>query len=337
MLRISAIIPSHNNASDLRRCLAALQAEGMDGLEVIVVDDASSDDTPSAPAQFGAKALALKENAGPAAARNLGARHASGDILWFLDADVEARPGTARLVRDFFEENPEAAAVIGSYDDEPSAPNACSQFKNLFHHFVHQSAGPRSSSFWCGCGAVRRTVFEEVGGFDSAHWRKPMIEDIHFGYTLTHRGHSIHVLKALRVRHNKRWTVGSLIKTDIFHRAVPWTALLLRHHGVGRNELNLAWAYRASVVCVYLAAAAAVAGFAWPAAWAAAPLFLAAVIALNHSLVRFFRRKRGWAFLPAAIPLLWLYFFYCGVGFALGVARFGRQGWEARRKRGPAT
>ena len=53
-------------------------------------------------------------------------------------------------------EEPGIAAVFGSYDDEPGAPNLVSQYRNLLHHFVHQTGRTEASTFWTGCGAVRR-------------------------------------------------------------------------------------------------------------------------------------------------------------------------------------
>lgn len=78
--------------------------------------------------------------------------------------------------------------MIGSYDDTPSQPNPCSQFKNLFHHYVHQKGPEIVSSFWSGCGAIGQ-AFNAVGGFDAEYsWREPMIEDIHLGYELGKSG-----------------------------------------------------------------------------------------------------------------------------------------------------
>ncbi|MCX7016436.1 MAG: glycosyltransferase family 2 protein [Candidatus Sumerlaeota bacterium] len=322
MPRLSVVIPCRNGAADLRRCLTALRAEVNPDLEILVVDDASTDETLSVARELADKPLSLPRQRGPAAARNHGAAHASGEILWFLDADVEIHPGASRLIETFLRDHPEADAVIGSYDEEPAAPGACSQFKNLFHHFVHQQARGAVSSFWAGCGAVRRSAFEAAGGFDAAAYPRPMIEDIHLGYRMTLAGRRIEALAPLQVRHYKRWTLGALVYTDLFHRAAPWTVAMLRNRGCGAGELNLGGAYRASIVAVYLALLAAAAGFGFAPLWLGVPVCLAAVLLFNRSLLGFFRRKRGTAFLLQTIPLLWLYFLYCGAGFAVGVAQY---------------
>src|SRR5262247_1877469 len=90
---VSMIVPVYNNPQDLRECLSTLIASSCPGSEIIVVDDASTDDTASAAARMGARVIQLAKNSGPAAARNFGARHAHGDILLFVDADVVVAPG----------------------------------------------------------------------------------------------------------------------------------------------------------------------------------------------------------------------------------------------------
>lgn len=324
-LKISVVIPNYNGGDLLRRCLEALNRERDQLHEVVVVDDASTDGSVDLARSLGARVMRRAENGGPAAARNEGALDSSGDIIWFVDSDTEIRPGATSVLLDYFARNPGLAAVIGSYDDTPSAPAAPSQFKNLFHHYVHQHGPQMVSSFWSGCGAVRREAFLAVGGFDAEYWREPMIEDIHLGYELGKRGLKIHILKTLQVTHHKTWTLKSLIKTDIFHRAVPWTALLLKHDKYRNRELNLGNNARYSVISVYgaiLCLFAAV--WQW---WFAIPmmLLLAVVIPLNWGLLSFFKERRGFAFFLKCIALLWLYYWYCGLGLVLGILKYLRE------------
>src|SRR5262249_47747925 len=119
-------------------------------------------------------------------------------------------------------------ACFGSYDDAPAAPNFLSQYKNLLHHYVHQHAHILASTFWTGCGAMRRVVFLGLGGFDEQTYRLPSIEDIDLGYRLRRRGGEIRLLKEMRCAHLKRWTARSMLRSDIFERGIPWTMLLWR-------------------------------------------------------------------------------------------------------------
>ncbi len=141
-------------------------------------------------------------------------------------------------------------AVIGSYDDRPGHPSFISQYKNLFHHYVHQNSNVNANTFWAACGAVRREVFLEVGGFDE-RYVKPAIEDIELGSRLIQSDYKILLQKHIQVKHLKRWTFWGLFKADVFNRGVPWTQLMLRDK-VFPNDLNLRSSQRFCVAWIYL-------------------------------------------------------------------------------------
>jgi GT2 family glycosyltransferase len=134
--------------------------------------------------------------------------------------------------------------VFGSYDAQPRAKGTVSQFRNLLHHFVYQQGNREAATFWAGCGAVRRTVFEEIGGFDQKRFRYPSIEDIELGYRLRRAVFNILLDKSLQGTHLKP-TLLSFIKTDIVRRAVPWSWLILETKRLP-NDLNLSLHQRAS-------------------------------------------------------------------------------------------
>src|SRR5271163_2803891 len=176
-LQLSVIIPVYNARTYLRQCLASLAASNEAALECIVVDDGSTDDSADVAREFGVQVLSTGGRKGPAFARNMGARAARGRILFFVDADVCVQPDTLSRIGAEFVMNPDVDAVMGSYDGWPSAKNFMSQYRNLMHHYVHQQSRREAVTFWAGCGAMRREVFLEFGGFDEAY-QSPAIEDI---------------------------------------------------------------------------------------------------------------------------------------------------------------
>jgi len=247
---VSVIVPVHNGQEHLARCLAGLRPAARLIRELIVIDDSSTDNSAQIAATYGARVIRTEAQVGPAAARNRGAAEAQGDILLFLDADVEVYPDTVARVVEALESDPALDAVIGSYDDQPHAPNFMSQYRNLMHSFVHQSGNREAATFWTGCGAIRRQVFFEYGKFNEVY-RAPAIEDIELGYRLTQAGRRIALISEIRVKHLKRWSLRNVIKTDFFYRALPWSNLIVRS-GHMPKDLNLRISQRISVALVFL-------------------------------------------------------------------------------------
>jgi GT2 family glycosyltransferase len=326
---LSVIVPVRDGGDAFSRCLAALGPTLGADAELIVVDDGSRDDSAARARAAGARVLCTSGALGPGAARNLGARSARGEWLLFTDADCEAGPDTvavaARAAR-----SGEADAVFGSYDDAPAAPGLVARYKNLYHRYVHQSAGATARSFWAGCGAVRRDAFLAVGGFDERRYPRPSIEDIELGYRLSDAGYRIRFRPDLTVKHLKAWTLRGLVRTDVVDRGVPWTELMLRRGGMP-NELNVRWRERFSVVAAWL-----LLGLLAVAPWRPAALLPAAAagawLTVAHvDLYRFLARRGGLPFALAAVPLHWLYLAYCGVAFLWGAARHVRSRSAPRR------
>jgi hypothetical protein len=166
-----------------------------------------------------------------------------------VDADVCVHSDAIDRIAEALSD-PEVDAVIGSYDDDPSSPDFLSQYKNLMHCFVHQTASSEASTFWSGCGAIRRDVFLVLSGFD-ANYKRPAIEDIELGYRMRQAGRRIVLDRDLRVRHLKKWTFWALVRTDVVDRGIPWTELILRDQDMP-DDLNLQISQRVSIGLVYV-------------------------------------------------------------------------------------
>lgn len=223
-------------------------------------------------------------NANAAAARNLGAGEATGDVLLFVDSDVEVGEEAVARIRAAFAAEPDLVALFGSYDDAPAAPGIASAFRNLLHHHVHQSSPGPATTFWTGLGAVRRDAFEQVGGFDES---VSFMEDIDLGMRLASAGGRIVLDPEVVGTHLKQWTVWSMVKTDFADRGVPWVRLLLRHrHSAG--TLNLSWRHRLSAVASIVGVGAFAFGRPRVALASGATL-----VVLNHGFYALLLRRRG--------------------------------------------
>jgi len=325
---ISLIVPIGQDVPGFERCLASLARLEPPPSEIIAVVDGDDPAVADSADAIGATVLKRPLSGGPAIARNLGARSARGDILFFVDSDVELPEDTIGRVSEIFEGNPDLAGLFGSYDAEPAERDFISQYRNLLHHYVHQHARTEASTFWAGCGAVLRSVFEEVGGFDEAY-PVPCIEDIELGSRIRRAGHRIRLVKDLQVKHLKRWRPGNMLATDLFHRAVPWTRLML-HEGRLLNDLNVKTNDRMSVLLAWSMLPVIVAGLVWPPAFAAAVVIGALLLIFNRELYRFYLEHRGIGFALRSVVLHWIYLMTCGLGFALGAVRHAT---TARRHR----
>jgi glycosyltransferase involved in cell wall biosynthesis len=323
---LSIIIPVHNGGESFRQCLSAVAAADPAANEIIVVADGDTDGSGSLAEAFGAQVLRTPTPGGPARARNLGAGIAQSDILFFVDADVTIPPDAVGQVRAAFRNEPDLVAAFGSYDDAPAATNFLSQYKNLFHHYTHQTAREEASTFFGACGAIRREAFLALGGYDERH-RQPSIEDIELGYRLKQAGHRIRLHKTLQVKHLKPWGVVSLLKADFFHRALPWTALILRDRRF-INDLNLRLSNRLSVVLTYGLLGTLLGAWRWPSSLALSGVLMLSLLALNAPLYRFFWHKRGLSFALRTIPWHWFYYLYSGLAFAIGVVRYLASRWS---------
>ncbi len=324
-LRCSIIIPVWRGGTNFAKCLSAATAAIRKNDEIIVVADAEGDDSWRIAEQMGARVVRLQERSGPGRARNLGAENSRSDILFFIDADVIIPPDSIERIRSIFETEKDLAALIGSYDEEPSEANFHSQYKNLFHHYVHQGGRAEASTFWGACGAIRRDVFLKAGGFDPSYGR-PSIEDIELGYRLKAASHKIRLLPDLQVKHLKRWNAYSLIGTDVFDRATPWTELIwdrfVRHKPRVLNDLNLGLSYRLSLISSFLLIALSIASFFTHWAWPLILIFGSLFVWINIPFFKFFKLKRGIRFALRALAWRFGYDIYSGVGFCYGSFRF---------------
>lgn len=316
-LRISLIIPLFRGGAAFQRCLQAVFTADPAPDEIIVVLDGESPEPYPMLENGRLRVIASPRRLGPAYARNLGARIARGDILFFIDADVLIPPDAIARVRHIFAKDSGLSALIGSYDDAPAEKNFLSQYRNLLHHYVHQTSREDASTFWGACGAIRRDIFLAHDGFDARRYHQPAIEDIELGYRLKATGHRIKLCKTLQVKHLKHWNAFTILKTDILQRALPWTMLILERR-ILQNDLNTDQRARFSVITVFLSLILLSLSPLHASLFVFILPLVAGLFILNYRTYRFFFKHRGIGFTLCAIPWHWLYYGYSGVAFIIG-------------------
>jgi len=310
---VSVIIPAHNAAGPLELCLKSVAASDYPRTEVIVVSDASTDGTAEVARRNGVRVMVNDEPCGAAYARNVGASVAAGDILFFVDADVVLNADAISLAAEALSSG-EADAVFGSYIAETRVRQFTAQFKNYQHHFHHQVSYDYPVSFWSGCGAVTREVFTKLEGFDVS---LQFCEDIEFGHALVEARYRVRLLKDMQAEHLKEYGLRRLVRSELVGRAIPWTRLLRsKRSRMGTLNTNVN-----GVLSVALA------GLVWslgalavfnPILGIAALACLVFWSSLNLSFLGFLVRRRGILFALGALPLLFLHYTICGLGYVLG-------------------
>ncbi len=321
--RLSVIVPVRDGASFLAESLLALRASDLpsEAWELIVVDDASRDASADVAERFADVVVRRAESSGPATARNHGVQQSRGDTLVFIDADVSVHRDALRRLEESFRGEARVAAVFGAYDTAPRAPGLVSQYRNLLHHRVHAEGRGDAETFWAGLGAIKRSVFVAAGGFDET---MRQLEDIDLGYRVRALGHRILLRPEIQGTHLKRWTLRTMIATDLFGRGVTWMRLHLEQGRTGRpGTLNLLPAEKVfTLLTGFAALALGMSVIRWSSRWLIlAGLCLAVVIVGNLPLLRWFARERGYRFALLVVPLRLLYYLLNAIAAAIGVMR----------------
>jgi GT2 family glycosyltransferase len=243
---VSVIVPVHGRAQLTQRCLDMVLAELPAEAELLVVDDASPDETPGLLAGYGDAigSVRLEENVGFARACNEGADRADGELLVFLNNDVEPIAGWLEALRRHAEANPRAAAVGAKL----LYPNGTVQHAGVVfgqdgypHHLYAGFPGEhpavnRSRPLQAVTGAcllVCRTAFEAAGGFDPGYLNS--LEDVDLCLRLGEGGGEIHYCHEAVLVHLESASRG---RSDRFERSVALYRERWRER-VRRDDLDI--------------------------------------------------------------------------------------------------
>jgi|TARA_B100001971_G_C18253672_1_gene580256 glycosyltransferase involved in cell wall biosynthesis len=170
MKKISVIIPLYNASTTIKDCILSVVQAGYPLLEVIVVDDESTDESPRVVEGLCqkypeiVKLIRLETNSGPAKARNVGATNAKGDYLFFLDSDTVVQPD---IFGNFVSRMRHADAVIGIYHYEALNKGCVPNYKAMLNHYFFSRKGViEYEVFDAARAGIKADVFHKIGGFN---------------------------------------------------------------------------------------------------------------------------------------------------------------------------
>ena len=222
---ISVIIPAYNAEATLGRCLAMLKKQTQPPTEIIVVDDGSTDGTADLARRYSVL-LISQANAGPAAARNAGARAACGDLLLFTDADCAPAPDWVDHMAAPFVD-PTIAGAKGVYHTtqlEPVARFVQIEYEDRYDRMHGQDCIDFVDTY---SAAYRRDLFLQAGGFDTT-FPTASVEDQEFSFRFAQAGHRLVFAPNARVDHIHDRTLGEYARRKFW--IGHWKALVTRRH-----------------------------------------------------------------------------------------------------------
>lgn len=320
--RVSVIIPNYNYARTLTLCLAALRAQTYPDIEIIVADDCSTDDSVAVAEAAGVKVVQTSGNGGVSVARNLGAEHATGEVLFFLDSDVALEPDAIEAAVGALAGHPEIGGICGVYDQRPLVRDSLvEEYRSLQLHYWQISSEGQVGNVYPAMLAMPAEAYAKVGPFNT---RLLQTEDADYGHRITQL-YELWLSSAIRGRHDHDHELKVLLR-KVFHRTRLRIPLFARRRGFaqGFETPDRAWGSVAALLA--LGALAAPVRFGWPAA-ALPALLAAASIGADLGMYRFVLRARGPAFLV----------FYASMQYTANVtiacgAGVGAVQWLASRK-----
>jgi glycosyltransferase involved in cell wall biosynthesis len=323
---LSAIVPVRNAEATLLACLQALEANRTQHLEVIVVDDGSTDGTAEILQTFAAHATMPVQRirndrpTGPAAARNLGMDRASHHWLLFLDSDVVLPSNAIESIREslrLYSHRPEVVGVLGTYHSKIPHSDFISNYKNLLTCFLYDRTETLSPFLHTPIFCVQREILIAAGGFDASLRRG---EDFQLGVRLGSRGFRFVIDRRVRGVHLKKYDLKTLLRED-------WrTVQALQRVPLDRVEKRFAlkahrWSRIASLLLPGASLATAAAALRFPEALPLSLLLAGLFAVVNANLFFYLTRRRGLGFAAAGLAFLFIQMLWAEVALAVGLLR----------------
>jgi glycosyltransferase involved in cell wall biosynthesis len=313
MISISVIVPVKNGEDTLEECLKALTHQKgyvfQEQYEIIVVDDGSVDSTAAIAARWGTTVIKQK-NAGPASARNHGARLARGMLLVFTDADCAPSSNWLEEITTPFND-PAVIGVKGSYLTHQNNP--ISQFVQGEYEYKYERMKKYSQIDFIDTysAAYRKEIFLDNGGFNE-YFTKPSVEDQEFSFRLAKKGYRMVFAPKAEVYHHHDTTI---IEYGVRKYGIGYWKMAMLRWMPERASGDTHTPPSQSVQIAFLGAAIilAVAGILWPpTGWIA--LFFMAVFYFSALPFLGFIWRRNWKIAIVAMFLLLIRAFTLGMG-----------------------
>ncbi|MCB8944129.1 MAG: sugar transferase [Ardenticatenaceae bacterium] len=299
---ISIIIPAYNAGHTIEACIRALQQqETNETFEIIVVNDASTDNTVEVATAVGAHQIISKGKLGKSGTRNAGAEAAQGSILLFTDADCEPLPDWIERMITPFRHDPDVIGVKGAYYSRQTELVARFTQVEVEERYDRMRQLPTTNFIDTYAAAYKRDIFLENGGFDTS---LPEVEDQDFSFRLAAKGYKMVFVPEARVYH--RHTVSA---RHYFRRKFAigkWKAMLMHRHPERLvSDSRTPQLLKVQMGFTLLLPPAIIAALIWPQlAWGLTAVTLGFILSCLPFLIKTARRDAP--VLLIALPMLFL-------------------------------
>lgn len=227
--KVSVLIPCYNRAAHIGKVIEAVQAQSHPAYEIIVVDDASTDESREVVGRLPVKLICHATNQGPAVARNTALQVANGDLLLYIDADAYAENNLIEVLLAAYREADASTGGIGGRGIECHLESLYDRWRN---NHARQDFGPRPRQnvpyLYGLCASFKKKVLEEVGGFDP-FFPVNAGEDLDLGYRLKRAGYRLGYTPQAVVYHQHSDTYESLKRVQ--YRWYYWSYLAKQRTG----------------------------------------------------------------------------------------------------------
>ncbi|NBI28189.1 glycosyltransferase family 2 protein [Chengkuizengella marina] len=205
---VSVVIPNYNYEKTLHNCLEALQKQTYKNIEIIFVDDGSTDHSVEIAEKYPCKIIETK-NKGVSSARNTGVENSAGEIVFFLDSDVALFEDAIENTVNQFSKDPSLGSVCGIYAKEAMFNDSLiEEYRTLQNYFWRKSSEGYVTAGFFSLGAVKKSVFNELGGFNKELNNS---EDIEFGHRLNQNYRLLLTSKVMGY-HDEEDQLGNLMR-----------------------------------------------------------------------------------------------------------------------------
>jgi len=310
-MQCSVIIPAFNAGKTIGKCLEAVFSSDFKPFEVIVVDDASQDNTVVSASEFNCKVIRLERQSGSSYCRNTGAEAAHGGILVFIDADILINRTTLGRIAKILNSNPDTVGIVSIFSKTTPDKNFFSQYKNLYMNYIFNRCPSRIDFIHTSCFGVRKEHFEPYDVTYAAG------EDTELGMRLSGKGYKILLDKSLEVIHLKKYSLASFIKND-FKIPYAWARLFVERKGLNHLVRKRRFFHARGTQLLSIAASFLLLGaiFLSPILALLSGIFF---IALNSRFILFLYKERGLVFVIKAVFVTWIDALVMGLGVMAGV------------------